>query len=570
MNSPGDLRVLGAGQILPSNLSSNILAAVAVTALSFGMGSTALSGSSSAPPATTHAHHALVGQRVEMFGGVLFERVIVLPRVKGLNFVLTATQFPVEVWNAFRDSDQTLESIAINGSGGLTLDDAYGLPLVFAALDSRIYQATVPSAGAPEINLDVVFNFLWGILGADVEVTGSRITLFSVAPDWSEGMAESIEYLTDVLKAYDDSEQRRGLRQFPRRALRYRALTLNARDAAGMESLIWGWQDQPYGVPWWPDATALTADIEAGSFIIPCATADRLFAIGGLVCIWVNEYLFEALTVSGVASDSVTVSSPTQFAWSASPATLVMPVFLARLPDSVKVQRFSSEIDQADLEFIGEAQQVAPAPVVSLTQYLGIDVLELAPNWEATLERTYKRSMITIDPKVGPITVVDKGGSAIVGHPFPWWLDGHPNITTFRAFILKRFGQLNNFWIPTWDQDLVLDTSVGPTDPTIIIDSEFYTQFFFPTPARRFIAFIPIDGSGNVYRQVTNSIANDDGTETLTLDSPTGKAFAAGSTMISFLTLARLGADRTEIKWDTNDHAESVLSLEEVPRELPS
>lgn len=40
--------------------------------------------------------------------------------------------------------------------------------------------------------------------------------------------------------------------------------------------------------------------------------------------------------------------------------------------------------------------------------------------------------------------------------------------------------------------------------------------------------------------------------------------------MISFLTFARLASDRVLIKWDTADHAESQLELQEVPRELPS
>jgi hypothetical protein len=289
------------------------------------------------------------------------------------------------------------------------------------------------------------------------------------------------------------------------------------------------------------------------------------------VCLWVDEYTFEALSIEAVASGSVTCSSPTQFAWTAGPGTRVMPVFLCRLPASVDVSRHSSEIDQIDLAFIGEAGQPSPAPTISLTQYKGFDVLEVAPNWaQAPLKRSYKRSLVTIDPKIGPIEVIDKGGTAIVGQEFPWWIDGHSNITAFRAFILRRFGRLNPFWIPTWDQDLVLFTDVGSGDSGIRIDSEFYSRFFFPNPSRRFIAFIPIDGSGNVYRKITAASDNGDGTENLVLDSATGKNFAASSTMISFLTLARLGSDLAAIKWDSTEHAESLLSLVEVPRELPS
>jgi hypothetical protein len=572
-DSPG---ILFAGEVAlidPTSRSTNVTDAdeTFVGNQTLSMPSSTLAATVGVPqPVISVVHRSLTGLRQETFGGRLFERIIVNPRTKALGFVLTATQFAVEVWNAFRDTDQILEAIDITGTGGLTLTDPYGEPLIFAALDSFIYQATVPSSGPAQIDQQIAFVFLSGIGGANLDVTGSRITLFSIAPDWGEGMEEIIQFLTDVMRAYSDNEQRRGLRQLPRRALRYRAFTLNARDAAGMESLIWGWQNQPYGVPWWPDAQPLTGDVSAGSFTIPVDTADRLFAVGGLLCIWVDEFTFEALSISAVAAHSVTTSSPTQFDWTAGPGTRVMPVLLCRLPDKVDVRRHTSEIDQIDLTFIGEAGQPAPAPTTSPTQYKGFDVLEVPPNWaDAPLTRSYKRSMVTIDPKIGPIEVIDKGGTAIVSQEFPWWLDTHPNITLWRAFILRRFGQLNPFWIPTWDQDLVLFQDVLSTDSGIRIKSEFYTRFLFPTPSRRHIALIPMDGTSIVYRKVTASTDNGDGTENLTLDSLPGKNFPKATTMISFLTFARLADDNVTIKWDSAEHAESILTLQEVPRELP-
>jgi hypothetical protein len=567
----GDLIALGPGRISPEGESSDVTAVIAITAFSIGAGKLPLGGNQGTPqPALSISHSAKTGVIVDTFGGLLFERVLILPSLKALGFVLTATEFPVEVWNTFRDSDQTLETIAISGTGQTVLADPYGEPLVYAAQDSRIYQATVPSSGDPTIDQVILFTFLSGILGTSLEITGSRIALFSVAPDWNEGMAETIEYLTDVLKAYSDNEQRRALRQLPRRALRFRALALNAINSAGMESLVWGWQNRPFGLPWWPDASVMTSDTPAGSFVIPCNTVDRQFAAGGLCCIWKSEYVFEALSIVSLAPGAVTVSSPTQLNWTGSSATLVMPVLLARIPESVEVRRWSSAMDQIDLQFIGEAQQPAPAPAISPTQYKGIDVLEISPNWDAALNRVYKRSMVTIDPKVGPIAVVDKGGTAIVSQEFPWFLNGHPAVTAFRAFVLRRFGQLNSFWIPTWDQDLVLAFDVGASDTAIVIQSEFYSRFFFPNPARRFIAFIPMNGTANVYRKVTSSTDNGNGTESLVLDTPTGKAFPAAQTMVSFLTLARLGSDRTQIDWMNADLAQANLALEELPRELPA
>ena len=95
------------------------------------------------------------------------------------------------------------------------------------------------------------------------------------------------------------------------------------------------------------------------------------------------------------------------------------------------------------------------------------------------------------------------------------------------------------------------------------------TRFMFPNKARRDVALIPYDSSGNVYRRITASIDNGDGTESLTFDSILPKAFPAAKTMVSFLVFARLDIDDVEIDWMNNDLAQTVIEMTEVPREVP-
>jgi hypothetical protein len=201
--------------------------------------------------------------------------------------------------------------------------------------------------------------------------------------------------------------------------------------------------------------------------------------------------------------------------------------------------------------------------------FKGFPVLEQMPNWVSDLNRTYNRSIAILDPKIGPISAVPKGQTSVVEQEFPWYLANHAAVTKLRAFLLGQFGQLRDFWIPTWDQDLVLVNDVGAIDTGITIASEFYSRFLFPSKARQYLAFIPIDGSGNVYAQVTAAADNGDGTELLTLAAATGKAFAKATTQISFLTLARLASDDSEIEWFSSDLAQTSLTFQEVPTEVP-
>jgi hypothetical protein len=557
-------------QIQPFSLSSDIPNASFPTGVIVGRVSDALGATSRGTFITTAAPVHFTGLFAEAFGGQLFEKIIITPLTEKLGFVITDTTFTVDVWNTCRNIGQILAGITVTGVGDLTVQNPYAMPTFYAALDNRVYTVLVSKTGAPNINTTICWNFQSGIGGTCILVTGNRIVLFSAPVDWDYGVKEKISYLTNLLDSYSPAEQRRGLRQLPRRGASYRAKGLAARDAAAIESQIWGWQNEPFGVPWWPDVSPLLANAPAGSLSLQVSTTDFQFAVGGLAAIWKDEFTFEAVGITALTTNSLTLGSPTQLSWTAGPTTLVMPIFLGRVSDKVDIQRLFSGADQMDLEFAGEAQQVAPTPTISLTQYKGYDVLEIVANWPSDLKRKYTRDLIHIDPGVGPITVIDKAGMSITSQPFPWMMLNHSQVTTLRAFFLARFGRLRPFWIPTWDQDLVMTQDAVLNDTGIKIKSEFYTRFMFPNNARRYVALIPFDSSGNVYRKITSSIDNGDGTETLGFDSPLPKPFPAAKTMVSFLIFARLDSDDLDIEWMNNDLAQTMIEIIDVPNEAPA
>jgi hypothetical protein len=144
-------------------------------------------------------------------------------------------------------------------------------------------------------------------------------------------------------------------------------------------------------------------------------------------------------------------------------------------------------------------------------------------------------------------------------------------VTALRAFLLARFGQLVPFWVPTWDQDLVMAIDAPSGSSTITIKSVFYTRFLFPDNARRYLALIPTSGAGpNQYVAITGSVDNGDGTESLTLAAELGADVMAANTMVSFLTFARLDSDELAISWITTEYAEAVVAIQELPREVPA
>lgn len=508
------------------------------------------------------------GQVEDGFGTLLFERIIVVPRNKGVGFVLSATQFPVEVWNTFHDDAKDLTAITITGAGGIVIQNPFTLPKTIGPKDSLIFQALLPSSGPVGIDDDVNFVFA-GIDGTDMRVIGSRILVFSVRPNWADSVVETMEYLTDVQRSYGGNERRRGLRTLPRRGLKFTARAMTARESGGMESLLWGWQAQPFGVPFWPDATALNLQAAAGEFTIQVDTRNRLFSVGGIAIIFGDQFTYEALTIDSMDDDSLTFVSPLQFSWKAGTGSIVIPCFLGRVKDSVDVDRQNSIMDDVAIEFDGEAQQLEPTFTASPTQFKGFDVLEVAPNWASDQTRNYQRDLTVLDPGPGPKTVVDRVGQPVVSHALNWWIDGHASIAKFRAFVQRRLGQQRPFWALTWDADLNLSAIATSGSAVLRIENVSYTRFFFPNLSRRYLALVPQGGGSIRYVQVTGSVDNGDGTESLTL-SANLTADVPVNTMISFLTFCRMASDSSSIAWDSTELAEASIAIAEIPKEVPS
>jgi len=396
----------------------------------------------------------------------------------------------------------------------------------------------------------------------------SSPVLFPIPPDWTKDVKETTSYLTDVLVAYSDAEQRRGLRANPRRSLGFPITTTSSRETALLEAILFGSMQNPFALPWWPDALRLSSDLPSGSTAIPLDPSTRLFASGGLAAIWRNAFDNELVSVANVDGSGLTLASGTANDWTANDC-LVLPAFLARLASSVDVTRYSSGGIMADFAFSGEAGQVAPAGSWSPEQYLGIDVLEVSPNWTQDSKRTIARSLIVLDSKTGDVTVETKGSSPISAAPIQCFLADRAEVDKFRAFLDRRKGRLVPFFAPSWNQDLILASDVLATDSTIRVDVMNYTRFLFPSPSRRDIAFLAVTGE-RVYTRILNSVQNSDGTETLTLAAPIGTAFRKDRTQISFLELVRLATDDVDLSWSSSTFAMASLPTVEVPREVPA
>jgi hypothetical protein len=270
-------------------------------------------------------------------GDFIFERIHVLPSLRNIPFILSSQHVIVEVWNAYREQSQTAASVVPTGPAGVSIVSGGLSGVVFAPMESKLYDVLISAAGAPRADNTITFDF--GPVSAPVfYATGLRLLPFTIAPDWSDGIDEALGYLTDVMAAYDTTEQRMQLREIPTRQVKYTAMAIDAKESALLMALLYAWQGRSYGVLIWQRAAPLGFTISAGEQDLVVDTTFMDIAVGETVILISDAFRWFASTVEAKTAGTLRLASGVDRDFSSS-ETLVVPVVLGRVAETASVLR---------------------------------------------------------------------------------------------------------------------------------------------------------------------------------------------------------------------------------------
>jgi hypothetical protein len=503
---------------------------------------------------------SLSGELVPCWGAWYYQGIHVVPPIVDVGNLMAETHYPIEVWNA-TDAVQNLSAITEALTQGLGLYGPAVPPTDYVPLESRMYDLLVTLDGPGRI--DGWYTFLFPPNNPTLHVTGWRISVMGLAPDWSDGCVERMGWLTDVMTAYDGTEQRVRLRNNPRREFEWQ-YTLRGNDLNRLDALLWGWQSRVYAMPLWMDARFLSASLAAGSLSVPLATQYLGYVAGGLVILWQNGGTFEAIEVASVSPGGVTPSTPTQNSWPS--GTMVMPARLARLPAAVSISRVTDTVGQTMISFaiepgLGRGGLGSWAP----PDYQGYDVLTTLPNRKDAQNVEVLRSFERIDFETGAVSAVTRVDHPQIGTPFGWLLQGRAAIAAFLAFLEARVGRWTPFWAPTFQNDIELTRPILPADTQIGVKDAGYERYYDGHPLRRDLAFMLPDRSW-LFRRITSVTPGNAGEELLALDAPLGVAVPiTGLPLVSFMNLCRLDHDQVDLAWVSDSVATVSVRLRMVP-----
>lgn len=493
----------------------------------------------------------LAGNTMAAYGGDLYERLQISTALIPLGNVVGLQQRSITVWNAYTRA-QILTAITATNAEGVDLAGGPSLPYQFGPLEEIAYTVTVGTDGPPKIDAAFVFDF--APYDLRLAVTGSRVTAWSFAPDWSNGIVERIEWKTDLLQSFDASEQRGALRVGPRKSYEFEAF-FDGKARRYAEALAWGWGARPWALPIWPDGQDLVVDLPAGATAIAIETDARDFAAGALAVIMVDAFAFEVLEVDAVNPGSLALKRQTTRSW---PGTArIYPARIARIMDQVTLPRWSGQASGARVIFdvVGPVDHPA-AP--GATNYRGLPVLTDRPNWSGGFDVELARKLAILDNATGGRAFDDESGLPAVRQRMRWTLTTKAEQKAHRGLLHYLAGRTGSIWVPSWADDLVIAALIPSGSTAFDVEFCAYTRQLAQAVGRRDVR-IELVGGQVLYRRIVGSTEIDDDTERLAVDVPFAQDIApADVVQVSFLTLCRGDADAVELAHWTGDVCDSA------------
>jgi hypothetical protein len=279
------------------------------------------------------------------------DRIHVIPRNVDVGFVISERDIEVEVWNAFFTRAKTLTEITESGPAGVEIIDHLGTPAHFAASVSEIYEIKVLQEGDPTIDNVITWVFV-GIdsSGTDCRIIGFRIVPWPFEPNANTPLVEIYGFLTDIIEAFNGSEQRVQLREKPNGSISYAALFNEPRDAQMAMAIMFGNQARAFGVGRWQFRRPLTAPASVDDVQVYCDTTNIPFEPDGLAFLWVDPYTWEAAPIESVESDHLVLKVGLSKAWAAD-VTEVIPLVVGRLSEDESLTWESMSILSSALTF---------------------------------------------------------------------------------------------------------------------------------------------------------------------------------------------------------------------------
>ena len=307
--------------------------------------------------------------------------ILGLPPVRDMGYVTNDTGFITYLWNGTL-SDATINAVSSTGdTDGITWDTVP--PKVVLAKRSERLIVYV------SVNGPIVFSAFIEILSScntlSLNVFGTRIPqvvgnigYLMCDHDWSQGLSESFQWATDVMIAYDRTEQRVQLRNRARHSLSLKFVE-SGKVRRHLENILGARRVRFYFTPMFGDVQMLTTPITALDATVTIDTLNTDFEIDRWVVVWDAYNNYEIKNVALMSESVISVGTPFLKDWPV--GSFIAPGRYANILTTRKIVRHTD--DTAEFEVLAELMNETRLPGrFSVESYDGYAVNDFPITWE--------------------------------------------------------------------------------------------------------------------------------------------------------------------------------------------
>lgn len=480
-----------------------------------------------------------------------FEKFHVLARSYSFGNIVSVQTQPLTVHNAFRRASHFWTAFTNNAGTGVSIVSMPTLPTLVPYQHSLALSLQVTPNGPPSVNSTLVFTFDTGEVVV-VPITLQRVVLFPMPPEVA--YKEVLEWKTDVLAHVDQTEQRIAMRDFPRQSFEWDVVLSDGVERAIVESILFAWQAETFGIPVWHEMTHSTAAAIVGATTIPVlTTANADWRVGGLGVVYLNETTFDVLQVASTTGTSVTFTSGTAFAYAA--GAQVIPVRTGISDKSIQGQRYRLNGGRLAMRLHVTDNVASLASTSGQALYNG-KVLLVAGNVSGEqFAEHYDREVVVIDGETGaidqePLSTVSQRGSSQT------WFAGDPaSLWAIRGLVWALRGRQVSAYLPTFMQDLQVTDPLVSGLSTINVTNVGYTQYVQSRQPRNVIRIVMTDGTYLVRTVLSSSVVSSV-KETLTVDVAWASNVPTASiARIEYVEKVRLDSDQVTFQYHPGERS---------------
>lgn len=484
-----------------------------------------------------------MNQVAKSFGSFFFSNVFLTPAEIDAGVVVPGAEFGFELWHSYTTPRQ-LSGITQTGAFGIELDGIKSGSL--ASFESFDYKVFLNQANGL-IDYTAAFDFGTGS-AYSFSLTASMALVMPERIDWSTQPEMSVQYLTEVIEAFDGTEQRIALRDTPRTSLSYmysmtdeQQYLFDNRLATSSGSML---------VPLWPVQCRLSRGISAGDARINLAEVSAHLASSETILVSEHDR-YEILSIESMAGLGVALTTLAKNDFSES--AIVVPLRIAYPSDESNSTSLLRSFDQHTITFdLDETQIQKPAPVDDFARLNSRPIFPFRPDRSKDVTTQYNRLRETLDPLIGARSIYDRarGTLKVFGQTFTFFTEAERQ--RFEDFAELMNGAQGEFYIEGPGQAFELSEDVVVPTYKLKIKSSGYTNFANSHSLATNIAIKLYNGT-TIYRTILSATGNPDDTETITTKDITLSLKTTDIEAIIPLYLARFDSDEFRYIFDTSE-----------------